>query len=255
MTWPGSWISLPLTPRRAATARTWAWDSSEGMAPWSMAASRMQRVRIAGADVVDLVEVDAVVGPGSFVRLERERLDEVHVVAQLVAGPGQRLRDPRAELALEHRHHAVPHPRPGEAGIGVVRVLPAGDALGPAGRLGLGPGQAEQRAGEPTVTSDRGSSPASPATTGHRSPAPARAARSPPGRRACGPAAPAGTGSAAASWARAAYLASRAPASSPRTRGRRSPGSTRSRRRRAPPSARPPSPCARPSPPAGRGRR
>ena len=47
VTWPGSWTSLPLTPRRRATARTWARVSSEGMAPCSIAARRMHRNRIA----------------------------------------------------------------------------------------------------------------------------------------------------------------------------------------------------------------
>src|SRR3712207_7529698 len=46
---------------------------------------------------------------------------------------------------LEDRQHAVPDPGPGERGVGVVRVVPELDVLGPARVLGLLPGEPEQR--------------------------------------------------------------------------------------------------------------
>ena len=122
--------------------------------------------------------------------------------------------DARTQLGLEQGQHVAADPRPGEPRVLVGRVGPPADVLGPAGLLGLGAGEVEQRPAE---------HPERPAHAGQRAaaaaPGRAPAARSRPGRRGC---------------ARAARSTSRSGRRAPRGR-RTSPGGR-------PPRGRGPSP-------------
>ena len=258
VTWPGSWISLPLAPRRAEYGQDvgvgqLGGDGAlvDGRAPDAAATGsrrRRRRSRPGRCRRRSGLGAYASSSNGSMKSMSSRSCSPVRASASAIPGPSS-----RSSSGITR----VPHPRPGEARIGVLRVLPPGDALGPAGRLGLRPGSGRAGGGRNRPVTVRiaevaphplqrpaTGAPRQPEQHGLRLVVERVAEEHQPGlevlRRA---------GRGRRTWPRG--LRPRCP----RTRGRRSPGSTRSRRRRGPPSARPPSPCARPSPPAGRGRR
>ena len=61
---------------------------------------------------------------GSFGFHARQCVEIVGVSAHLSGGPGQRLGHAGAQRGLQHRHHLVADPDPGEPAIGIVRVIP-----------------------------------------------------------------------------------------------------------------------------------
>ncbi|MFU0805602.1 MAG: hypothetical protein ACFWTS_08945 [Pseudoclavibacter caeni] len=77
------------------------------------------------------------------------RVQQRRVLAHERRGAGQRRGEPRAELPLEQRQHAVAHPHPGESGVVILRVVPDRDAPGPARRPGDAAAQAQQRSDDP----------------------------------------------------------------------------------------------------------
>ena len=167
-----------------------------------------------------------------------------------VRGAGERGGDPGPELLLQHRHHPVPDPGPGEPGVVVVRVGPEREALGHAGRLRLRPGEVEQgppeRVEGAAHAGDRAAARAAGEPEQHglglvvegvaeEDDAGRRSARRPPPGRRTGP-----------------------PGPPPRVPARRldvDPGRDGLVRPRGPPSAARRGPRARRSPPGARGRR
>ena len=164
MTWPGSWTCLPRTgPRGPATSSASASDvDAEQLGRRAARGERGQPQHPAAhapaAAPASAATRSAV--PASHARRappSASVVEGVGVLAQLVGGAGQGGGDPGPELVLEHRQHPVPHPDPGEPRVVVVRVVPALDALGPAGGLGLrrgsrraaGGGSASKRAAHP----------------------------------------------------------------------------------------------------------
>ena len=153
VTWPGSWISLPVAPSRPEHGEDVGVGQLGGdgaLARWPRAGAT--RDRIACADVVDLAQVDAVVGPGAC-RAPRARTARGSPCRRAAGrrcgraprrSPGRARAPAPAAPSCRTRDRA----KRGSALCGSSHQV---DALGRAGRLGLGAGHAEQRAGEPDL--------------------------------------------------------------------------------------------------------
>ena len=130
---------------RRSISRTWAWNSSAGEG----AGLERGQPQHPGTDRLGQ-PLQGRHGQGALLpdRVQRHgrHLVEVGGVgADLVGRARQGRGHARSELALEHGHHVMAHPRAGEARVAVLRVGPELDALRRARRLGLRPGQVEQR--------------------------------------------------------------------------------------------------------------
>jgi hypothetical protein len=79
-------------------------------------------------------------------RLLGQLLQGVEVGLQLFGGARQRLGDAAGQHVLQQRQHLLPEPDAAEPGVAVVRVLPGRQPQRPAGRLGIGAPQRQQRA-------------------------------------------------------------------------------------------------------------
>ena len=134
-----------MDPRsRPPIASTWTWKSPEPGEPASSARLPVQHLTRASGRPSSRATTSSPGVPHADQQLG-QTVQRLHVGTQLLGRPRECGRDARSQLLLEHRHHPVPDPGPGEPWVGVVRVVPELDALGPAGVLGLLPGEAEHR--------------------------------------------------------------------------------------------------------------
>ena len=161
---------------------------------------------------------------------ERQVVEALGVGAQLGRGAGQRLGHPRAEGRLERGQRLVPDPGPGVSRKSAL----CGSCQGTRPSVGAGRGGGAAAHGRAAACGNGRAGRASRPATGRPTRGPARAGRSPPGRRGCGRAGPRRRQCAAAASSRAAYRAVRAAASGPAAVA----GGGPSRRRSAPGRAR-----------------